>query len=471
MKLSSLIFPLIAAVATASFAQTSAPESSAPQHHQAAYKQFKTKLDELAAHNSFDPAPAIMIALNATNDEFCIEEWMAQAAKENNPVALNYVGSKHLFYVPDNMKRDKKVKEAVALVKKAADQKYAPAMVDYSTYMRHGVGVIKNTAGADRMLMEACRSGNFETRFSWLLQSGRLEKYEDKDRPEVKNEIARGNHHVLYYLSGKAPNDFYMLNMLTEAARMGNNSAMYELSTHLSRLDIRAGYHYLKAAAAHHNIMALSTLGEYLISPDKRIAEALGMQQDKAAGLYLLKTAACMGNTTANAMLAHLYYNGICGVEKDIDKAYKHIEAGASARPDVGFLAAQGFMLVNGYGVKKDAAKGLQLINLAARQKYPHAVAMQAYLHYRGIGVEPNGKEALFLLESLATDRRRLDVCFVYIALMYDEGGAGLDKDPRKVEYYMDHAKRALGEYAQQVFDQYKNKHNGWHLTPFDINM
>lgn len=471
MKPLYLIAPVLAAMVAPlhASATSTATEASAPQQHEAAYQLFKKALDTQALANSADPCPAISIALKATQDEFCIDSWMQRAAEEGNAVALNYTGAKHLFYVPEAQKQAPHVKEAVAKIKKAADKKYVPAMVDYSTFMRNGIGIIKNTAGADRTLLDACKDGNFETRFSWLLQTDRLKEYKDLERPEVKGEIARGNHHVVYYMSGKAPDEFTMLNMLTQAARMGNHSAMYELSVHLSHSNLQASYHYLKSAAAHHNPMAICTLGQYLVSPDEQISEALGMQKDTAAGVYLLKTAAMLGNTTARSLLSHMYYHGLCGITQNKEKAYRHVEEGAAARPDVGFMAAQGLMLMQGEGVTKDEEKGLALIHLAAKQKYPHAIAMLAYINYKGIGPSANPKEAVYILESLATSG--LDVCFVFLALMYDEGTEGLPKDSRKVDYYMGHATRALGEHAQKVFDLHKTQHNGWYLSPFDLPM
>lgn len=464
------LHPLIALLIFGTMAQLSAAETTQTatvQQHEEAYQQFKKALDEQAAANSTNPCPAITIALNATNDEFCIDEWMQRAANEGNPVALNFIGTKHLYYVPDDKRLSPEVKEAVALVKKAANKNYVPAMVDYSTFLRNGVGVIKNTREADRLLLEACKAGNFETRFSWLLQTDRLAKYEDLQRPEVKAEIARGNHHILFYMSGKAPNNFTMLNMLTQAARMGNHSAMYELSMHLSQVDIKIGYQYLKLAAEQHNPMAISVLGQYHVSPADDKTKDLRLQKDAAAGVYLLKVASMLGNTAAHSLLSHMYYHGQCGLPKDTAKAYRHIEEGAAARPDVGFMTAMGYMLLKGEGVEQNTEKGKELISLAAKQGYPHALAMMAYVNFRGIGIPQNPKEAVYMLESMAV--QGIDVCFVFLALMYDEGTEGLPQDPKKVQYYMGHAKRALGDYAQQVFDRHKKQSGGWYMAPFDL--
>lgn len=481
MKFSSLILPALAFAFTsevlaqlqldsAQSQSTNKSAASAPENHPEAYRQFKAALELQAKENSMDSCPAIMIAIQATGDEFSVEQWMEQAAKENNPVALCFVATKHLNLVLSKDKMTDKTKKNVAMIKKAADMKYTPAMVDYSIYLRNGVGVFTNTAAADRTLMEACRSGSFETRYSWLRQTKRLEKFEDQTRPEVEVEIKRGNHYVIHHLSSKAPSSYVVYNMLTTAARLGNPYAMYELSRHLSRNNLHAAsYHYLKAAAEHHNPEALSTLGHYLLDPNEKIAEILGTQKNEAAGIELLKISAILGDSTARFHMGRLYYHGLHGVEQDKTKAYKHIEEGLTMRPnDVGFMTAQGFMLANGDGVEKDEKRGVELIQTAAKAGYPYAMAIRAYMNFRGLGLQANGKEAAFELENLAT--AGFDICFVYLALIYDEGGAGLEKDERKVRYYLDHAKRRLGERAETAFNDMKTKHGKWVLTPFEIS-
>ena len=202
---------------------------------------------------------------------------------------------------------------------------------------------------------------------------------------------------------------------------------------------------------------------------NEKIAEILGTQKNEAAGIQLLKISAILGDSTARFHMGRLYYHGLHGVEQDKTKAYKHIEEGLTMRPnDVGFMTAQGFMLANGDGVEKDEKRGVELIQTAAKAGYPYAMAIRAYMNFRGLGLQANGKEAAFELENLAT--AGFDICFVYLALIYDEGGAGLEKDERKVRYYLDHAKRRLGERAETAFNDMKTKHGKWVLTPFEIS-
>lgn len=443
--------------------------SSAPENHLEAYKEFKAALDKQTKDNSMDCCPAIMIALNATDDELCIDRWMEKAAEEGNAAALNFVGTKYLIRVMPEDRQTRRTRDSVALVKKAADKKYAPAMIDYSAYLRAGIGTLANTAAATRILLEACRDGNIETRYHWLLKSDRLKSYDDIKRGEVQSEIKRGNHHVIYHLGMLAPNNYLMYTNLTKAARMGNPNAMYVLSEQFSRVNHQVSYHYLKAAAAHHHPTALATLGHYLLDPNKRVQETLGVHANPAAGLLFLKAAAILGNETARIHLAHFYYHGLHGISKNMQKAYRHIEEGAIARPDdVGFMTAQAYMLLSGTGVKADPEKGKALLNKAADVGYPYAKTMRAYVNYRGIGTEPKPKDAIFELEELAA-AHGFDICFVYLALMFDEGAGGLEKDEKKVQYYLEHAKTRLGEQAIEKFNYHKETYGQWTLPPFNL--
>lgn len=454
-------------------AEPSTPtEAYTPAQHEAAYQQFVKMLETIAVADSPDIVPAIVIAIEATGDELCVDEWMKRAANDGNPVAQLYLSSTSLNFVPQNQQQAAKVKNAVAMVKKAADAGYAPAMITYSSILRTGSFIPADEVKANQLIMEACKSGNYETRFSWLLQTDRLMKYEDKERPEVKAEIARGNHHVVYYLSQKAPDAFVSLLTLTEAARMGNPSAMYELSAILLQLkNPKVSYYYLKQAAELHHPMALTILGEYMISGNKELEECIGLKKDPAAGIYMLKIASMMGNTRAQAILSHIYFHGLFGVPKDEAKAYRHVEIGETVVPDVGYITAKGYMLLTGSGVKQDTAQGIALIEKAARTGFPHAVFMLANVYYNGIGgITKNGSEAVYLLESMAT-QRGLEISFIFLAYIYEKGGAGIEPDPKRVQYYLDHAQRAFGQAALTKFEELKNDENGWIVTPFNIKL
>lgn len=442
---------------------------SAPEHHEAEYKRFFEALEKQRLENSYDTCPALTIALLATGDEFCVESWMQRAADEGNAVAIYFMASKNLFHIPQSKYQAPEIKASVALLKKAVDMKYTPAMVDYSAFQRQGIGVFKNREAADRTLMDACRSGSFETRFSWLLQTGRLETFADMQRAEVKSEIARGNHHILYYMSSKAPDTQTSISLLSQAARQGNNRAMFELSVRLSATDAKASYQFLRLAVQYHNPDAMHQMALLLMNPPEAVSKEIKLKKNEASAITFLKVAAMLGDPASRARLSHYYYHGTHGLPKDLQKAYRHVAIASVVRPDLALSAAQGFMLMAGIGVEKNAARGIPMLQFSLERKYVYARALLAYAYYRGYGVEMNGKETVKMLETMAL-LNNFPMAFVYLALVYDEGGAGIEKDPKKVEYYMKHAELSLPGLARQVFEDHKKNFGGWHLAPLGFD-
>lgn len=453
---------------TAAKAPTLAPARpkgpSAPENYEAEYKRFFEALEKQRAENSFDTCPALTIALLATGDEFCVESWMQRAADEGSAVAIYFMASKNLFHIPESKYQAPEIKESVALLKKAVDMKYTPAMVDYSAFQRQGIGVFKNKEAADKILMEACRSGSFETRFSWLLQTGRLDSYADMQRPEVKSEVARGNHHILYYMSAKAPDTQTAISMLSQAARKGNHRAMYELSVRLSATDVKASYQFLRLAVQYHNPDAMHQMAIMLLDPPETLLKEIKLKKNVPSAITFLKVAAMLGDTPSRARLSHFYYHGTHGLPKDWEKAYRHVAIASVVRPDLALSAAQGFMLMAGIGVEKNPQRGIPMLQFSLERNYPYARALLAYAYFRGYGVEKDAKKAIYHLESIAL--RNFPMAFVYMALIYDEGGAGVEKDPKKVEYFMSHAEMGLPGRSKAIFDEHKKKFGGWHLAP-----
>lgn len=197
-------------LAAAATSPTSA--DSSPSAHKKSYQDFLSRLNEKAKAGDLDISEALAVMLAATGDEFSQAQWLEQAAKDGNPIGMHYLGmtkaaqnaAPELRYLRGNeraellKKQQEGAADAIKWLKKAAELKYTPAMLDYSVFLRMGIGTQKNENAAKRMMLEAAKSGNFDTRFSWLLQNQRLTCWEDKDRPEVAGEINRNNHQVIY---------------------------------------------------------------------------------------------------------------------------------------------------------------------------------------------------------------------------------------------------------------------------------
>ena len=254
---------------------------------------------------------------------------------------------------------------------------------------------------------------------------------------------------------------------------MGSGKAMYDLSALISHVNVHASYHYLKMAAAHHEGRALQKMGEYLISARKEIAEQLGIQKDEKAGVYLLKLATMIGNNNARLYMAKLYSEGLCGMPQDSELAYSHLYHGTMAFPSADLLAAQGYMLLTGSGVEKNEAEGLALLDSAVKAgtkaRNPHPLILRAYVYHKGYGGvdESMGREAIYILKDMAV--RGMKECFIYLALIYKTGGNGVAQNEKEALYYLDHAKREMGEQAEQLYNEHLEKHGGWYLMPINI--
>ena len=435
---------------------------SAPQNHEAEYQNFAAQLKEITKNNAFDISRALFTILKATDDEFCIEWWMQRAAHEGLPPAQLFMAQKHLYLLPKDKYRTPEVKEAVALLKKASDAGYVPAMQEYSKCMRHGIGTLENDQGADRLLMQACSGGSFETRFEWLKQSGRLEKYEDLQRAEVKAEIERGNHYILHHMSLMAPDTAAITNMLVQAAGKGNSSAFFELSELYTKIDITKSYKFLREAVRLRNPDALYRIGMYMIDPPPSLEINVGPVRNPVAGIVMLKMAAIMGQIEARAQLARMYYKGTAELPQDATKAYRHLVIGTALSASPVLMAAQGYMLLTGQGTQKNAETGLKLIKMAASRQYTHAKCLLGYIHYHGIGVDKNVSEAVFNFEDASTYKDPL--ALIYLALLFDA-----EKDTAQSNYYLEHAEQLLPGKAKSIFRYYQQHPQGWHMQPFPM--
>lgn len=453
---------------------------SAPQGHPDSYKLFIDKLNEQVKANEMDTCTAMTVALTATGDEFCLEQWMEKAAADGNAVALHYMGmtaaaknsSPEIRYVSHEerqallSRQRHRAQQAAGWLKRAADLRYVPAMLDYSVFLRNGIGVAKNELAANRLLLEAGKTGNLETRFTWLLQEGRLMSWADRERPEVAAEIERGNHHVIYRLSQFAPDSRTQLEWLQKAIGKGNGAAAYSLSAVMNKTAPAESLKLLKAAVSMHDSSAMYVYGSFLASEPGDYHKQTGLEQNVELGVAMLRLSAMMGNSQSRRTLAKCYYRGEFGIPRDLSKCYAHLKWLNSAQRDPISLAAQGFMLLTGEGVQQDINTGLRYINLAAKANYSFAATMLAYARYKGIGMPQDTALAVEMLQESAA--AGFAHAYVYIAFLTAKGLHGDKPDMNEAKRYINIAALNLGESAQLFFDQLMEEKD-WELAPFPL--
>ena len=441
------------APATAEKLQVPAPVLTLTPEQEEKYKLFVERLDEQVKTDSLDYCPALQIVLEATGDEWAAEAWMQRAASEGNAAALSYVAGRVLSNVPGDKLQDPATIAAYKMAKSAADKGFDPAGVDVSICLKHGIGTTKNEAASNKQLLDACKGGSFETRFKWLQLAGRLTKFDDKERPEVKAEMERGNHHIIYYLSAFAPDSPTQVEWLRKAAEKGNAEALFTLSSLSSRIKPKDSYVLLQEAVKLHSPAAMFVLGTALADPDPNnvFTKEAGIQKDEKAGIHLVRLASMIGNSQSNMALGHAYHDGTFGLEKNPEKAYRHYAAARRARNIAG-TAAEGYLLLKGEGVKQDLVRGTTLLNIAANAGYGHACVLKAHAEYAGFDGSPDASKAAEYLNDAAV--MKTPEAYVYLAFITAKGGTNLAANPKLAESYVRMASLDMGDKAQQLYDK-----------------
>lgn len=428
---------------------------ASPAAHPEAYKRFVEKLNEQAQHNLYDFCPAMETVLSATNDQFAAHAWMEKAAKEGVVAAMQYVADLRMRRVPREKLMAPEIVEAYTMVRKAADAGFDPAKVNVSMCLKNGIGVKKNEAAADKYIFEACKSGTFIPRFKWLQLSRRLTKFDDASRAEVKAEVDRGNHHVVYFLAMMAPTQAEQIEWMRKAAVLGNPEALYALSAVSSKNNPKDSLELLRQAIKLHSAEAMFTMGAALTDANAQnpVLQEAGLTFNDKVGRHLLKLASMVGSTTAHFWLGNAYYDANFGLPKDDARAYRHFEAGADAG-NAACGAAQGYMLLRGLGVSQDTRKGLSLVNSAANAGYPHAVIQLAYALYEGLGVPADASKAADMLQEAAA--MGMPQAYVYLAYITQKGGNNLNADERMADRYVRMAGLDMKDEARRLYDELK---------------
>lgn len=430
-----------------------------PAAHPKEYAAFKERLQQEAKACNYDFLPAMKAILTATNDEFAVDAWMRQAAAEGVAPAMQYLGDKMLTGVTAEELQSPQVKEAFAMVKKAADAGYAPAMLNVALARINGIGTPKDEAQSRKDMLAACKGGQFMPRFKWLQLTGRLDGFDSKDKPEVKSEIERGNHHVVYFLGMQAPTDKERSEWLQNAVKLGNAEAVYALSAACSATMPKQSYQLLQEAVKMHSPGAVFLLGCLLTEPNQPAAvKGLGIPHNDQMGRQLIRLAAMSGNTEARYMLGMSYHDGKYGFAKDDTRAYRNFAIGARAGdPMCSF--AQSLMLLKGLGVQKNEKASLPLMLEAANRGIPAALILMAYVQYNGLGGIPADayKAKQTLQDALANN---VPEALVYLAYITARGGVNLEADQAESAMYLRMAEHDLKDEAKKLYDDMEK--NGW---------
>ena len=181
--------------------------------------------------------------------------------------------------------------------------------------------------------------------------------------------------------------DNIVLDVLENAANLGDKNAQYNLGTHYNKAgnDNEAAKWYLKAANQGHS-WAQYNIGIYYEN-----GYGVVKNEEEAAKWY--SKAAYQGLAEAHCALAMLCENGR-GVKKDYKKAILHYKIAA----DQGHKKANfnlGCCYMNGFGVAQSDKNAVKYFKNAAEQGYGKACYNLAVHYVYGYGIEQNDDAAV----------------------------------------------------------------------------
>lgn len=430
-------------------------EVTDPESAKTGYEAFRERLNAQVKANIYDFCPAMTIVYNSLGDELAFEPWMERAAKEGNPAAIQFVCNRKARFLTAKTAMSAEAKECFAQMKKAAESGYDPAVISLYLFMSQGIGTPANAEAAGKFIFSACKSGSFMPRHRWLIASGRLNSFEDRNLPEVRSEVERGNDMVIYELSRRATKAEDQLAWLRAAAEKGNAQALHDLAFAFSTTNPEAGYKLLQDAVKLHNPHALFALGQLFVATPEQLSDSakkLNIQRDIPNGLRLIKIASMTMEDRACFWLGRAYFNGDFTLPKDTERAFQHFRNGMILE-SVPAAAAAGYMMARGLGCEKDTHQGIALLVEASGRNYAHALVLLAKLQCEGIGgIKRSALEASFKLQEAAAlgDKE----AFLYLAVLYALGGSELQRDSTRAEHYLNLAKQDLGDAeAQRRYD------------------
>ena len=449
-----VIFPIIWMGMLTAAPSTPSTDSPSVATAHPKYNEFCTALQKQVKENSADFGAAILCVMEATDgDERAVDTWMQAAAKQGNVAAEHWLANMALSEIPVDKALSPEVRASYQRLAKLAEKGFVPSMLDASMCLRQGIGVQKDEAAANKMIMEACKSGNFMARTHWLVSTGRMEFFSSRTKAEVDSEVKRGNYFVMFRLSNLASDPAQKVEWLKKAAEAGSPDAYYALSAINSSKLPKESRVLLEEAVRLHNPDAYFAMASGLLDvkgENASVREA-GIQPDPKRGIILLKTAAALGHLRSCLSLGHGYLKGLFGLPKDPQKAYFYFNH-PKLRNTVALATARAYMLLHGMGVPQDNAAGIKLLENAANVGHAPASIMLAAEYFSGNHVKADARKASQLLTDAAA--AGASQAYVYLAYITAKGGAGLPADASMARSYLRLASLDMGDKAKQLYDQ-----------------
>jgi TPR repeat protein len=231
---------------------------------------------------------------------------------------------------------------------------------------------------------------------------------------------------------------------------LANLAVMYENGQGVSQNSKKAAEYDLKAAESGYAFVMVNLANRY------RFGYSLDKDEDEAMKWYL--KSAKMGNPGALFELGEIYLYGYCGQNKDADKGIEMMEK-AAKHNYAPALTRLGYLYWEGKRVEKDLKKSFRYSLQAIEYDKDNVVAMinVAHDYSNGNGVNQDYlKSKEYYEKALAADTSRTD-CYIYIGRLYKTGGPNLAKDTDEYIRYCELAMKKGSEYAKTELGEYFN--------------
>ncbi len=420
---------------------------NAPENYPEEYKQFLANLDDHLEENGYDFSSAANTVFLATNDELAMPLWMKKAAQAGHPVAIYYLANERrlvLFMSSPNEADGEESKAIYKLYEQSAKKGFVPAIIHQAGGLINGIGVEKNKEEAIRLLAAASREGNKHARLRWLQLTERFVSEADIGRKEVAFEIERGNDFIILEAARLTKDPKKRIEYLRKAAALNNGNAYSELSRILSTTDPSGSFTLAVKGAQAFNAECMATIGYRMIDPNyqQKVAKDADLPYDPAKGMYLLKMAAMLHAPYAHTLLGKIYQGGLFGVAVNEARAFRHFEH-ATLRRDTQGQLSYAYCLLTGIGTTAQPKLAMRHLLYLARQNVASAIALIAYCHFKGLGVEKDLKESAKVLEDLALS---YPLAYIYLADLKAVEKDPNNRDEAAADHYLRLAALAMPE-------------------------
>lgn len=283
-------------------------------------------------------------------------------------------------------------------VEKETTQGNEPAQTLLGMMYASGIGVIKNTEKAAKLLEEVVQDSHSFVFFILGIIYDKKKIYEKslfwmtKYEKSTHDALAQG-YLGAYYNDGlgvekNKKTAFYwfqksaMQGLAASQTAMGN---FYYYGETVPKDYAKARAWYEKAAAQGHINGSLNLATLY--------ADGLGGPVDKQKAFELYKYVAEKGDINGEAALGNCYFQGI-GVKQDFVEAVKWLKKCAEKK-EPNAMFPLGNCYIEGIGVSKDIHKGVEWIKKAANHELPDAECALGNMYRDGVGVQQDYSEAV----------------------------------------------------------------------------